>query len=66
MSKLADLLIAAVQTYKWLTQEVIPVTHPTDLPDATTREKVIRPLGGWKGVEDKEEQRDQETQMDET
>jgi len=52
MSKLSDLLIAAVQTYKWLTQEVIPRTHPNDLPDASTRERAVRPLGGWKGAED--------------
>lgn len=52
MSKLADLLAGAVQTYKWLTQEVIPRTHPSDLPDATIVKKVIRPLDGWKGVED--------------
>jgi len=51
MSKLGDLLIAAAKTYQWLVQDVIPKTHPTDLPDASTREKAIRPLGGWKGAE---------------
>ena len=51
MSKLADLLIAAARTYQWLV-EVIPKTHPADLPDATTGEKAVRPLGGWKGAED--------------